>query len=169
MRPEKKYLVNEVDNHLKKSEYFILADFERVTVKDVAELRSSLRPQGAEFHVVKNNIFDVAATARGLPSVKEQLKGHTSIIFGGKNPSEVAKILLKFRKDKDRLVVKCGIFGDKKLSSADIETLSKLPSLDVLRSQFLSLLNTPATQFVRICQAVPQGVLNVLQAKSQQE
>jgi ribosomal protein L10 len=34
-----------------------------------------------------------------------------------------------------------------------------------MRAQFLGLLQQPATLFVRVINAVPQGVVNVLQAK----
>ena len=39
MRAEKQYLIAEVETHLKKSDYVILANFTHVTVADVAELR----------------------------------------------------------------------------------------------------------------------------------
>ena len=42
MRPEKNYLIAEVETHLKKSEYVILANFTKVTGSDVADLRSKL-------------------------------------------------------------------------------------------------------------------------------
>ena len=42
MRAEKKYLIDEVETHLKKSDYVILANFNGVTVADAAELRGKL-------------------------------------------------------------------------------------------------------------------------------
>jgi ribosomal protein L10 len=47
----------------------------------------------------------------------------------------------------------------------EIKALSELPSLEVLRAQVLALFNTPAQQCVRVLNAVPQGMVNVLQAK----
>ncbi len=67
MRAEKQYLISEVETHLKKSDYVILANFSKVTVSDVADLRNKLATEKAEFHVVKNSSFRVAATALGLP------------------------------------------------------------------------------------------------------
>ena len=40
-----------------------------------------------------------------------------------------------------------------------------MPSLEVLRAQFLGLLNQPASMFVRVINATPQGLVNVLSAK----
>ncbi len=69
MRAEKKYLIDEVTGHLKKSDYVILTNFTKLTVAETAELRKRLAPEAAEFHVVKNSSFRVAAKAFGLPEV----------------------------------------------------------------------------------------------------
>ena len=47
MRVEKKYLIEEVATHLKKSDYVILANYDKLTVADVAELRRRLDPHHA--------------------------------------------------------------------------------------------------------------------------
>lgn len=169
MREEKKYLVEEASRHLEKSNYVYLVNYDRVTVIDVAELRKSLAGVGAEFHVVKNSILKHAAERRSLPTFDEALAGQTAIVVGGKNPAEVAKILVKFHKDKDeKCPIKIGVLDEKVLNVAEVTELSKLPSLEVLRAQFLGLLNTPAQQAVRVLQAIPEGLLNVLQAKIKQ-
>lgn len=165
MRPEKQYLIREVNQHLDKSDYCFVFDFERVTVADVASLRRTLAPLGAEFHVVKNTLLHVATQKRGMPDMSAILNGPTAVVTGGKQLSGVAKILTQFVKEKDKGAVKGGLMGSTFVSASDVVELSKLPSIEVLRSQFLSLLNTPAQQFVRVINAVPQGVVNVLQAQ----
>ena len=169
MRSEKQFLVDEVSKHLGKSSYVYLVDFRTVTVVDAADLRKQLAPLGAEFHVVKNSILNVAAKGANLPSLEEWLLGQTGIVIGGDEAPAVAKVLVSYFKDKNKLEVKVGVMDGGVLSSKDVTTLSELPSKDVLRSQLLALLNTPATQFVRVLQATPEGLLNVLQAKAKQD
>jgi large subunit ribosomal protein L10 len=165
MRVEKKYLIEEVATHLKKSDYVILANYDKMTVADVAELRLRLAPHHAEFHVVKNSSLRVAAQALSLPSFDSALIGPTAIILGGKNSPGVAKVLRDFVKEKQKIVVKAGILGQKLISAQDVAKLADLPSLDTLRAQLLGLLQQPASLFVRVVNAVPQGLVNVLQAK----
>jgi large subunit ribosomal protein L10 len=114
MRAEKQYLIDEVSGHLKKSDYVILTNFTKLTVADAAELRKRLAPEKAEFHVVKNSSFRVAAKALGLPDLEKSLSGQTAVVVGGKNPAGVAKILKKFIEEKQKLEVKVGVL-DKKL------------------------------------------------------
>jgi large subunit ribosomal protein L10 len=165
MRAEKKYLIDEVQVHLKKSDYVILANFTGVTVADAADLRAKLAAEKAEYHVVKNSSLRVAAKSLGLPDIDKALTGPTAIIVGGKNSAGVAKVLKQFFKDKQKLEVKAGVLSKKLISPKDVGLLADMPSLDTLRAQLLGLLNQPASMFVRVINAAPQGLVNVLNAK----
>lgn len=169
MRAEKQYLVAEVETHLKKSDYVILTDFAGVTVSEVAELRAELRKENAEFHVVKNSSLRVAAKALGLPELDENLNGPTAIIVGGDNSPGAAKAVTEFFKSKQKVEVKAAVLSQKLLSADEVKALAALPSLDALRGQLLGLLSQPGTMLVRVLNAVPQNVVNVLQAKVRAE
>ncbi len=153
MRAEKQYLVDEVAAQLASSNYLLLANFTGVTVQDSTSVRDQLRAHGAEYHVVKNSILNIAAKQANLPDLSAHLSGHTALVTGGKNPSGVAKVLVSFFKDFSKLDVKAGVLDSKFLSKSEIEALSKLPSLDGIRAQLLSLLRQPAASFVRVLDA----------------
>lgn len=153
MRAEKKYLIDEVSGHLKKSDYVILANFTKLTVSETADLRKRLAPENAEFHVVKNSSFRVAAKAFGLPDLEQSLSGQTAIVVGGKNAPGVAKVLKKFFEEKQKLEVKVGVLDKKLMSAADLSKLAELPSLDALRAQLLGLFTQTAASFVRVIDA----------------
>ena len=165
MRAEKQYLISEVETHLKKSDYVILANFTGVSVADTADLRKKLAAEKAEFHVVKNSSLRVAAKSLGLPEFDASLSGPTAIVVGGKNSPGVAKVLKTFFKEKQKLQVKVGVLSKKLISAKDVDALADMPSLETLRAQFLGLLNQPAGMFVRVLNATPSGLVNVLQAK----
>lgn len=165
MRAEKQYLISEVETYLKKSDYVILANFTGVTVADTADLRKKLAVENAEFHVVKNSSLRVAAKALGLPEFETSLAGPTAVVVGGQNSAGVAKVLKQFFKDKQKLQVKAGVLSKKLITAKDVDALADMPSLEVLRAQFLGLINQPASMFVRVINATPTGLVNVLQAK----
>jgi large subunit ribosomal protein L10 len=165
MRTEKKYLVEEVSNHLSKSDYVFLANYDRITVEDVTELRDRLSEEDAEFHVVKNSVLKVAAKNRGMPDIDEFLVGPTAIVVGGQNPSGAAKVVHTFFKEKERPVVKVGVLGDQTIDPATFRELADLPTIEALQAQLLGLLSQPAQSLVRVINAAPSGFVNVLQAK----
>jgi large subunit ribosomal protein L10 len=153
MRVEKQYLISEVEGHLKKSDYVILANFSKVTVADVAELRSRLAGEKAEFHVVKNSSLRVAAKAMGLPDVEGSLTGPTAVVVGGTNPAGVAKVLKKFFEEKQKLEVKVGVMDKKLITAEDLSKIADLPSFDALRAQLLGLFTQTGAAFVRVLDA----------------
>ena len=153
MRAEKQYLIDEVATHLKKSDYVILANFTKVTVADVADLRGKLAAEKAEFHVVKNSSLRVAAKALGLPDIEASLAGPTAVVVGGKNPAGVAKVLKKFFDDKQKLEIKVGVMEKKLFTAADLKKIADLPPFDALRSMLLGLLKQNAASFVRVLDA----------------
>ncbi len=153
MRAEKKFLIAEVETHLKKSDYVILANFSKVSVADVAELRKRLDAEKAEFHVVKNSSFRVAAKALGLPGVDAALTGPTAVVVGGKNAAGVSKILKKFFEEKQKLEVKIGVLDRKVFTAAELAKIADLPPFASLRSQFLGLLTSNAAALVRVLDA----------------
>jgi large subunit ribosomal protein L10 len=158
MRAEKQFLVDEVAAQLAASNYLLLANFTGVTVENANKVREQLRAHGAEYHVVKNSILNIAVKDAKLPVLpREALSGHTALVTGGNNPTGVAKVLVTFFKDFSKLEVKGGILDAKLLTKAEVESLSKLPSLDGIRAQLLSLLSTPASSFVRVLDAKRQA------------
>lgn len=153
MRAEKKYLISEVETHLKKSDYVILTNYTKVTVEDVADLRGRLAAEKAEFHVVKNSSLRVAGKALGLPEFDAHLAGPTAVVVGGKNPAGVAKVLKKFFADKQKLELKVGVLEKKIISAADLSQIAELPSFEALRSQLLGMFTQNAAAFVRVLDA----------------
>ena len=147
MRIEKTFLLNEISDSVKSSEYVYLVDFGGVKVDEISELRK---------------------VGEGLswPSFTQWLHGQTGIVFGGDNPTGVAKLLVQFAKDKGKLPAKGGLMDGQLYDTAALEELSKLPDLPTLRATFLSLLLTPYRRCLYVLQGVPQALLNVLQAKS---
>ncbi len=153
MRAEKKYIIAEVEGHLKKSDYVYLANYTKVTVENVAVLRKKLAVENAEFHVVKNSSLRVAAKGLGLPEVDKWLGGQTAIVVGGTNPTGVAKILKDYFKESQKVLVKGGIFEKKAVDAEVIGKLADIPPAPVLRSQFLGLLKIKPQQLAALIKA----------------
>ncbi len=159
MRPEKKFLVEEVRNRISSAEHVFFVSFTGVKVADAAELRKALAEVGAEYHVAKNSIIKIAAKELNLPSVDAVLEGQTGIVTGGEDPASVAKAISAFFKARENAAIKLGVMGEKVMNKEEVEYLGSLPSLSELRAKFLSLLNTPASQMVRVifCKIEKEG------------
>ena len=76
----------------------------------------------------------------------------------------MVKALLDKKKEVDLLILKGGMIGQQMLGEADLEVISKLPTLDELRAQLAGLLVQPAQGLVNVLHAPPQNLVNVLHA-----
>jgi large subunit ribosomal protein L10 len=165
MRTEKKFIGNEYVTRLNASPFFIVVDYRGVTVKHFNELRKRLRGAGAEAHVVKNSIFRIAAKeAKVADLASGSLAGQIAVITGQKDVSAAAKILKNFQAEFDKPKLQFGYLNNARLETKDLQALADLPSIEVLRSKLLGLLQAPATALVRLLNTPGGQLARVLQA-----
>jgi large subunit ribosomal protein L10 len=167
MRPEKQNLTKEYLARLNSSPFFIVVDYKGLTVGHLTELRRRLTKAGAEIHVVKNSIFRLAAKEAGVADLNGSLAGQVAVVTGQRDISTAAKVVKTFGSEFEKLKVHFGYLNNERLEQASILTLADLPSLEVLRSQFLGVLNAPAGKFVRLLNTPASQLARVLQARQE--
>ena len=165
MRPEKQSITKEYLARLNKSPFFIVVDYKGLKVGHMTELRKRLNKAGAEVHVVKNSIFRIAAKESGVADMNGSLVGQMAVVTGQKDISSAAKVVKTFGSEFDKLKIKFGYLNNSRLADAEIMALADLPSIEVMRSKFLGLLNAPATTLVRLLNTPASQLARVLQAK----
>lgn len=144
---------------------FVLVEFAGLTVASVNDLRAKFREAGCSYHVYKNSTIRFAVKDTQHDAVVPLLKGVSGLAFHPEDPGAAARVARDFAKDNDKLRVKGGVAYGKMLDASGVTMLANMPGPRELKSQFLALLNTPATQFVRVLNAAAQSLLNVLNAR----
>lgn len=167
MRAEKKFLTKEYLTRLNASPFFIIVDYKGLKVGHLTELRKRLTKAGAEIHIVKNSIFRLAAKEAGVADLNGTLAGQLAVVTGQRDISTAAKVVKTFGSELDKLKIQFGYLNNERLEQASILTLADLPSLEVLRAQFLGVLNAPASKFVRLLNTPASQLARVLQARQE--
>jgi large subunit ribosomal protein L10 len=165
MRPEKQNLTKEYLTRLNASPFFIVVDYKGLKVGHMTELRKRLNQAGAEMHVVKNSIFRIAAKETGITDMNGSLAGQMAVVTGKKDISTAAKVVKTFGSEFDKLKIKFGYLNNARLADVDVLALADLPSIEVMRSKFLGLLNAPTTKLVTLLNTPASQLARVLQAK----
>lgn len=163
-RPEKVAIVDEVKARISEADATILTEYRGMTVKNLADLRNSIRPQGADYKIYKNTLVRFAVRDLNLGELESSLTGPTAVAFIKGDAAAVAKSLRDYAKTNPNLVVKGGVLGDKVLSAADAAALADLPSREVLLSQIAGLFAQPMQQFAGLLQALPRNFAYGLKA-----
>jgi large subunit ribosomal protein L10 len=164
MRPEKPTIVEDVKLRLNNSPFLIIVEYGGMNVNHFAELRTRLGVSGASLTVVKNTFLRRAIKDAGLPDLDIHLTGQTAFAIGEKDICAAAKILKTFAAEFQKPKVRAAILDNSVLDIAQVMALADLPSKEVLQSQFLALLLTPATQLVRTLNEPGASLARVLAA-----
>ena len=167
MRAEKQNISAEYVSRLNTSPFFIVVDYQGLKVGPITELRKRLTKAGAEMHVVKNSIFRIAAKEAGVADLTGTLAGQLAVVTGRQDVSVAAQVLKTFSSEFEKPKIKFGYLNSQRLESKDLLTLADLPSIEVLRSKLLGLLNTPATKLVQILNTPATQLARVLKAKAE--
>jgi large subunit ribosomal protein L10 len=103
MRAEKVSIMQEVRGKLSGSSFFFLTNYNGLTVGKTDDLRRRLRGAKADFTVVPNKQFGLAAKECGYANLgKEVLKGPSAMVYGKGDVVAAAKVLKDFIKENDK-------------------------------------------------------------------
>ena len=163
-KQRKEELVAQYVDWMNQSQAIVLTEYTGLSMKDIDELRSSIRDVGGEFHIVKNTLGKVAFDQVGLEYSEDLLVGSTAAAFAFEDAPGLAKALMDFVKETDFIKIKAGYLEGNFLGADEIKSLAALPPLPVMRAQLLGLLMAPASKLARTLAEPARQVATVLQA-----
>ncbi len=152
-----------------RSEAMYITQFTGLNMKQIDDLRHRARQCGGEFHVVKNTLARIAFREAGFTLEENLFSGSTAIAFAFQDPPALAKALYEFNRTNPALVVKGGYLKQQILSAENVQALSELPPLPIMRGQLLGTLLAPASQLARILAEPGRQIASVLKAYSEKE
>ena len=165
----KKEVIAEIKERLTASEGVLLVDYRGLTVKEISELRSSLREAGGSMTVYKNTLTELALRELAMPTMEEHLEGPTAFVFIEGDPVAPAKALTKFAESTPALELKAALLGNSVLDKESVIALSKLPSREELIANLLGTLQNPARGLVTVCSGPARGLATALDAIAKQK
>ena len=143
---------------LEKTQYVIVAGFEKMTVLQDFELRKTVRAAGGKYKVIKNNVAEKAAEGTPSESVLKGLTGMTSLAYTMADPVALAKSLIAYAKTTPALTFKAGLVEGKVVDVKAINELASLPSREQILSKLLFLINAPAQRLLATINAVGRNL-----------
>jgi large subunit ribosomal protein L10 len=169
-KQQKERQVAELAERLRSAETLIVADYRGLTMPQIDELRGKLLEHGARFAVVKNTLTRRAAETVGNDALLALLEGPTAIAFleSDGEPVAVAKALVDAARETRVLAVRGGMLEGRPVEPGEIESLAKLPPVDILRGQVLGAVTAPLTAIVGLFTAPLQDLYGLLDARIEQ-
>lgn len=170
MRQEKQLLLDEIRAQIDQHSTFLIIRNLGIGANQANAFRGNVQKVGGSVEIVRKRVMIKAAQAAGIELDVEALTGHIGLIFGGNDPLETLKEAFQFsRNNLKSIEVIGGQFEGKLHTAAQMEMLSKLPNLDGMRAELLSVLEAPLASTLSVMNALITSVVYCLDNKCKQE
>ena len=162
--------VDVLKDKLERSSIAVAADYTRISVNEMTDLRRRMRAAGVDITVVKNTLTYLASEAAGRPQVKEIVQGPTVMAFGYDDPQDVARALSDYiRTTRSTLAIRGAVLGDGKvLPPGDVTRLAGLPSKPQMVATLLGQLQSPLQRLMGVINGPLRNLDALLQARIRQ-
>jgi large subunit ribosomal protein L10 len=163
-REEKKKILEDLKEKVKKQKMMVLVNFTGLKVKDFFELRKKLKSADSQIKVIKKTLLNLALKefSPDFAQKIDQFKDQIAIVFGFGDEILPAKILHQFSLENPNLKILAGYFEKKIREKEEIVFLAQLPSKNEILGSLIKNLSAPIYNFVNVLQANIKGLINVL-------
>jgi len=170
-KAEKTFLVENLAEELKEATSLVLVNYSGMDVKTQQKLKKELSQADAKMIVVKNTLLKLAGDKAGIDKKildQEVLSGQNALVITSKDPISPISILGKFSKENQTPKLRFGIIEGSFQNTAYLETLSNLPSKDLLLGQVLASLISNLYSLTGVLNSNLQKLVSILDTKAKQ-
>ncbi|MCI8469865.1 MAG: 50S ribosomal protein L10 [Eggerthellaceae bacterium] len=146
-----------------------VVDYRGLTVKEIQNLRHTVREAGAGMKVYKNTLMRIALEQSDLPTLDDLLEGPSAFVFAGDDVAAAAKAVKNFAKDNQNLEIKGGLMEGKAVTAAEVEAIASLPSREELIAQIAGAISGVARGLATTVNGVPRDLAQVVKAVADQK
>jgi len=163
----KKDVVKEITEKIKASKSVVFVDYERLTVKEVSELRNKCKQSGAEYKVYKNTLVRKSLNDLGCSDFDADLNGPTAVVFG-KDETVAAKLMLEASKNLEgKINLKSAYVDNTYVDKNGVKSLASMPSKEELVAKMLGSMQAPLANFAGVLSNLLGGIVRVLNGVAQ--
>ena len=150
----KSALVEEIAAKLKGAQSAVVVEYRGLSVAEMTELRNNLRAEDVELKVYKNSLVQRATVDTVYEGLNDQLTGPNALAFGNSDAVAPARVIAKFAKEHEALVIKGAVVEGKLLTLDEVNEIAKLPNREGMYSMLLAMLKEPVSKVARAIKAV---------------
>jgi large subunit ribosomal protein L10 len=163
-KEEKKKILENLADLLKKSKSLIFIDYYGLKVKEINQLRKLLKDSGAHYLVGKKTLFKKVLENENLKEIDidNLIKGGLGIIFCLKDEITPVKTLFQFIREHEKIKIYGGFFDKKIVDVNYLKFLESLPSLEELKTRLVFLLNSPLSGLVNVLKGNLRNLVYIL-------
>lgn len=160
-RAQKERVVEELGQIFDSSGVVVVARYEGMTVAEMQDLRAQMREAGGSVRVAKNKLAKIALEGKPCASIANYLTGMTVLSYS-EDPVAAAKVVDKFAKANDKLVILGGAMGENALDVAGVKAVAQMPSREELIASIVGCIGAPASNIAGAIGAPASNIASIL-------
>jgi len=138
----KQAAVAELRQQLQANPTLIVSEYRGLTVREIQEIRRSLRRQDVTYRVIKNRLMKIAAADTVGSALDALLTGPTAIAFGN-DAGATAKAVIDTMRPYRQVKITGALLGDRTIDADSVTRLASLPNRETLLSQVAGAFAAP--------------------------
>ncbi len=162
---KKQQIVKNLEKIYKSSNSIIIIHYHGFTVADITSLRKKLKAQEVDLKIVKNTLSKIAMKNINYSDAAKMFQGPVAIAYSMDIVAAAAGIV-EFKKQNNNLKIIGGIINDRIIDTKEVMYLAKLPSLNQLRSNIISLIKSPLLKIVQTINEPKNSLVRVIKIHS---
>jgi len=155
-KEKKEQIIGGLKDSLKDAQSTVFVNFHGLSVGDTTDLRRKLTGEGVGYTVAKKTLIKRVLDDIAPSGDQPALEGELAIAYG-EDLLIPAREVYEFQKlHKDKISILGGIFDGGYKNQAEMVEIASIPAPQVLRAQFVNLINSPIQGFVMALNAIAE-------------
>ncbi|MBU1046773.1 50S ribosomal protein L10 [Patescibacteria group bacterium] len=147
-KEKKKEIFEKAEGILKDSNSVVFVNFHGLGVSDTTQLRNNLRNEGSSYTVIKKTIVKKALENTSIEGEMPELEGELALAYSEDLIAPARGVYEFQKKHKEKMAILGGIFEGVFMNKEKMLSIAQIPAPQVLRGQFVNLINSPIQSFV---------------------
>jgi large subunit ribosomal protein L10 len=163
----KRAAVAELRQQLEANRTLIVSEYRGLTVREIQEIRRSLRKQDVTYRVIKNRLMKIAAADSVGSALDALLTGPTAIAFGN-DESATAKAVIDAIRPYKQVRITGALLGQRSIDGDGVTRLAALPPRETLLAQLAGAFAAPLATTAGLFDAPLRDIAGLVSALADQ-
>ncbi len=155
-KDKKQEILEKTQGIFKDSDSVVFVNFHGLNVSDTTQLRNKLRKEGSSYTVTKKTLVKKALDGTSIEGDIPELEGELALAYGVDSIAPARGVYEFQKKNKENIAILGGVFEGSFVDKNKMLTIAQIPSLQVLKGQFVNVINSPIQGLVTILSKIAE-------------
>jgi large subunit ribosomal protein L10 len=159
----KRETVARLREEMSRGRAMIVSEYRGLTVREMSDIRATLRRQGITYRVVKNRLAKIAARDVVGDALEPLLQGPTAIAFG-EDEAATAKAVLEALRPYRVVRITGAVLGRQTIDAESVARLAALPPRETLLAEVAGAIAAPLATVAGLFDAPARSIVGLVAA-----